>query len=404
MILLLSILGIFLPIILIYFNGKKYTSVYYLGGFYLLISLYGLVQIILLYSESVIFLSIVLVHFGFLYYLIGPMLYWYIRSIITDDHSLQKRDIIHFVPAVLWMASALHYIFSPFAYKVWAVTLFLADKSDPGMFDSAYLNSFIPLEIIFLSRPLLVLLYSIISAVRVVRFKMKSGSSRVFSSQQFMFRWLAVFFFLVIMLFSTHLLLMLDVLWKDDLGLYFNLNYLQLLSGAGLGCLVLSPFFFPAILYGLPRTPDLPANPVDGRQIHPGPVGEGKKVHVHLENGYLLQIGEKADSCMSVCQPYLHPEFSLANLAVMINVPVHHLAFYFREEKKHGFTEYRNHWRIEHAKNLIGDGKAQDLTLEAIGLMSGFSSRNTFLQAFKRAEGVSPREYAALIKQKSAEK
>jgi AraC-like DNA-binding protein len=49
----------------------------------------------------------------------------------------------------------------------------------------------------------------------------------------------------------------------------------------------------------------------------------------------------------------------------------------------------------KHAKNLIKEGKNAELTLEAIGLLSGFSSRNTFFTAFKKAEGISPGSYAA---------
>jgi len=33
--------------------------------------------------------------------------------------------------------------------------------------------------------------------------------------------------------------------------------------------------------------------------------------------------------------------------------------------------------------------------MEAIGLLSGFSSRNTFLNAFKKAEGIAPAVFAA---------
>jgi len=64
------------------------------------------------------------------------------------------------------------------------------------------------------------------------------------------------------------------------------------------------------------------------------------------------------------------------------------------------FTDFRNRWRVNHAKNLILEGKFNDLTLEAIGLLSGFTSRNTFLNAFKKAEGISPNAFLSEIKKK----
>jgi len=80
-------------------------------------------------------------------------------------------------------------------------------------------------------------------------------------------------------------------------------------------------------------------------------------------------------------------------MAKLTGIPAHHLAYYFREEKKQAFNDYRNEWRVGHAKKLIRDGKAKELTLEAIGLLSGFSTRNTFYTSFKRVEGVSPSTY-----------
>lgn len=93
-------------------------------------------------------------------------------------------------------------------------------------------------------------------------------------------------------------------------------------------------------------------------------------------------------------QPYLQPDCNIGHLAERVNLPVHHLAYYFREIKKQHFTDYRNQWRINHAKNLIRQGKANEMTLEAIGMLSGFSSRNAFINDFKKLEGISPGAFA----------
>ena len=96
---------------------------------------------------------------------------------------------------------------------------------------------------------------------------------------------------------------------------------------------------------------------------------------------------------MSEVQPYLQKDFSLILLSVLTQIPVHHLAYFFREHLGQSFHDYRNQWRIDHSKRLIREGKTKEVTLEAIGQMSGFSSRNTFFIAFKRIEGISPGEY-----------
>ena len=101
---------------------------------------------------------------------------------------------------------------------------------------------------------------------------------------------------------------------------------------------------------------------------------------------------------MKELQPFLQPEFSMTQFSVLTQVPVHHLAHYFREERKESFNDYRNTWRIHYAKELIREGKANGMTLEAIGLQSGFVTRNTFTIAFKKAEGISPRVFVSQFK------
>ena len=114
-----------------------------------------------------------------------------------------------------------------------------------------------------------------------------------------------------------------------------------------------------------------------------------------LESDYLHHIYEKTESFMKEHKPYLQSEFNLSQLSVHIQVPAHHLGYYFREIKKQSFNDYRNEWRINHAKKLIKEGKASEMTLEAIGMLSGFSSRNAFNTDFKKFEGESPGSFAS---------
>jgi YesN/AraC family two-component response regulator len=101
---------------------------------------------------------------------------------------------------------------------------------------------------------------------------------------------------------------------------------------------------------------------------------------------------------MKEVQPYLHPDFNLAQFSVLTHIPVHHLGYYFREEKKQHFNDYMNEWRINHAKILIQEGKATELTLEAIGLKCGFPNRDSFRTTFKKVEGISPSAFVAKTK------
>jgi AraC-like DNA-binding protein len=175
------------------------------------------------------------------------------------------------------------------------------------------------------------------------------------------------------------------------LVVFYITDILQLLSGFGLVGLLISPFFFPVILYGMPQIPESSNSKMSDELT----LIENKKQLSEFEQDYLILIKHKVDVCMSDLQPYLQPDCNLAYFAKLVNLPAHHLAYYFREERKQVFNDFRNEWRVNHAKKLIVEGKTAELTLEAIGLISGFSSRNAFFTAFKKAEEITPSAFAA---------
>ena len=184
--------------------------------------------------------------------------------------------------------------------------------------------------------------------------------------------------------------------------MFFALNVIRIFSGAGLIGLMISPYFFPDILYGLPRVPESMMEEKPEKSSETSLTGKENTNHNHFETSYLNSIGHMTDACMKEYKPYLQTDCNLASISKLMNIPVHHLTYYFSQVKKQHFTEYRNEWRINHAKNLIIEGKIKLTTLENIGLQSGFTNRNTFLTAFKRLEGTSPHAYTALYKQQFA--
>jgi AraC-like DNA-binding protein len=391
----LSITGISLFIILLYFNVRKYPSSVYLGIFFLLISLHSFHQYVTFYSKSVFLVSIIFVNIGFLFYLIGPMLYWYIRSLLKDNAHLNKKDFWHLLPMLIFLLTSLPHVLMPYANKLRIATKIVEDPDYLGTYHATAIYEFISPSVVFLSRPLLILCYTIFSIIFFIRWVRQRGTSYILSRQYFMTGWIIVLLGFTFLLTLSHSLMVFKTYVMKDSGLFFSLNLLQILSISGLTGLIISPFFFPRILYGLPRLPETEKTMKINGEEHDSPQEESKRHTLNFESEYLQYIGQKADACMKELQPYLHADFNLTQLSVLIHIPVHHLTYYFREEKKQSFHDYRDIWRINHAEKLISEGMATEITLEAIGLQSGFSTRNTFFTAFKKAEGISPGVFAA---------
>ena len=393
MLLFLSLIGIFLSIILLYYNAKKYKSSIYLGTFFLIVSLYGFNQWVLLYSNSVFLVSIVFSNITCLFYLIGPMLYWYIRSVLTDNDRLKRWDLLHLLPTLIYLIGIIPYMITPYSYKVKIATAILNEPGFLGSFKATFLSEIFSVSSVYIFRPLLVLAYTIWCIGLFIRFLIKNDPTSFFSRQQFMSKWLSVFLGFQFVLITCHLLMMTETFLFHFKNLFYTLNTLQLFSALAMAGLLISPFFFPGILYGLPRLPDsiqeFPTTVETKKEIN-----EFKKNGPNFESDYMLLIELKAISCMKEQQPYLNPEFNLSQFSVLIQIPVHHTTFYFREIRKQSFSDFRNEWRVNHSKSIIMKPKSANLTLEAIGLQSGFTTRNTFFTAFKKAEGISPGAYA----------
>jgi len=324
------------------------------------------------------------------------MLYWYVRSLLTDNSRLKKSDLWHFLPMIVFFLAALPNLITPWSTKVEAATNIVNNLSAMQYYKPTVLSAIFSFPVMFLSRPLLVFGYLIWAIVLFIRYLSRKEELSVFSRQLFMTKWLTVFLGSLLFLLISHILLMIDLTMEGSY-IFFTIKTIQVVSAAGLIGILVSPFFFPGILYGLPRFPESKKNlKAEVAEIYSMPK-TSKSVAMHFESAYLISIGKKADAYMNEFQPYRQSDFNLAAFSKLINIPAHHFAYCFREIKQQSFNDYRNMWRVNHAKNLIMEGKSSALSIEGIGLLSGFSSRKTFYTAFKKAEGISPGLFASQI-------
>ena len=343
MLLSLSILGIFLSVILLSFSVRKYKSAIYLSGFFFTLSFQGFIIYVLAYSKSVFLLSLFLLNFTFLLYLIGSMFYWYCRSILTDHVRLKRRDLLHLLPSLIFLLTTLQYIFTPHSYKIQVATEFARNIDYLIPYQPTVLYRVFSPRVIFLSRPLFVLGYVLWVSALLFRYLKQKKKLSVLSGQHYIITWLSILIGSLFILSFSHLIAVDRTFAASDASLLYTLNLLQVFSYLGLLGLLISPFFFPRILYGLPRLPEAntPLNTNMGGKESFQP--ELIKHKLNFESDYLLYIHQKAEFCMKEVQPYLQPDFNLTHLSFHTQIPVHHLSYYFREEKKQHFNDYRTH-------------------------------------------------------------
>ena len=90
-------------------------------------------------------------------------------------------------------------------------------------------------------------------------------------------------------------------------------------------------------------------------------------------------------------QPFLKQGFTIQDLSNETKVPVYQLSPLINGYFKMNFANWVNRYRIEYfIEQAIQN---QNITMEALSKDAGFVSRSTFINAFKREKGVTPKEY-----------
>lgn len=123
-------------------------------------------------------------------------------------------------------------------------------------------------------------------------------------------------------------------------------------------------------------------------------------ISTHNENDYdeekYEHIYEQIEQYLESKEPYLNPDFRIAQMAFELNINVVYLAKAIRYEKEMNFNNLINYYRIERVKKLIKNN-ASKYTIEYIYLSSGFKSQSSFNRAFKLHTGITPSEYYKTI-------
>ncbi|SMO65368.1 helix-turn-helix domain-containing protein [Gracilimonas mengyeensis] len=99
------------------------------------------------------------------------------------------------------------------------------------------------------------------------------------------------------------------------------------------------------------------------------------------------------DESMYEQQVFLNPDLSLSSLADHLNTSSNKLSWLINEDKEMNFNDFINSHRLEYFQDIALDPSNQNLTLLGIAFESGFNSKSTFNDYFKKKTGTTPRAW-----------
>jgi AraC-like DNA-binding protein len=386
MLLYLTLAGFFITLlVLINLRNSNKANIYLL--FFLLINnIYALSHYATVYSHSKYFIAIMLIHFTPFYLLLGPLFYFYVRSLLIDDHRLSKRDYLHFIPALIILINIFPYIFKGVDYKLAYASKVIENTANFINFD--YL--FIPAGINFIFRPIHVLVYVAISIALIFKNRLNLKSNNM--QQSLIYKWLLLLISISVVLYLSFLVFTIISYMTLDYNLAVGqASYILYLTIGGLIVLNFSLLFFPNILYGLPQLDyALKKQKKISNKIEEENKKESKSFEISDEKLLLLKL--KIDNYLG-SRPYLKTNFNLTVMSADTDIPVHHLSYYFNEQMNINFNTWKNDLKVNYVIELIKKGSYENLTLDALSKQAGFGSRSSFINAFKQKTGLTPSEY-----------
>lgn len=102
---------------------------------------------------------------------------------------------------------------------------------------------------------------------------------------------------------------------------------------------------------------------------------------------------ERLLATMQTDELYLEGELKLSDVAEKLGVSTNNLSQIINEKLGKNFYDFVNEYRVETAKRLLLDPKKQHLTLLAIAFDSGFNSKSSFNNVFKKQTSLTPSEF-----------
>jgi AraC-like DNA-binding protein len=344
------------------------------------VALIAIISTIVFFEKEEWIVALFFHHFSFIYFLVGPLLFLYVRSNLVANEGFKKIYIFHFFPALFILINNIPYFLFPFESKIEFAKLI---KDDIINVVKVKNESFFLFGDLSYYSPFLFLIYGFISLYLLI-IPIRTGTN--FNLRKFRFDriskiWVVFICVTTISLCFFHVVLNFNFLYykdKDQIIFFVGVQAFLLML------FPLSLIFTPQILYGFIFRDSKSKIPQDRNK---------QSITFSSQKLTLENIAEKIELIMVNDKPFLSADFSFDDLVVLLAVPKNLVQRCLTEHLNTKFTDLRSHYRIRHAKELLCDISNQNITIEAIGFESGFTTRSSFYRAFKDETGITPKEF-----------
>jgi AraC-like DNA-binding protein len=350
------------------------------------------------FSKDLFWEGISFVHWLPLSYLLGPLLFFYVKTTLSDNNKLEKWDWLHLLPAAFIVINCLPFTTLPFDQKA-NIAHEIVNVTENYTLDF----NFVSFEFILYSRSIHLLSYAVFSIgyFYLHSKRLLKENSRLSSNHSILSRWFYLLCSMQIIIainsighMSTLYGVQFNVLGIPSTTLFSEKFYFEI-CGGGFFLQNIFLFLFPKILYG-----NVSYTIEEGKNN----IIEELKLNLpkKQKEAATIQDIEQIIQSYLLNSPFVQKEFSLSQMSFDLKIPERFLSNYFNKTLVISFSEWRKNLRIDYVCSLIQAGESKNLTIEAIATNAGFASRSKFIDAFKERKGVTPSAFIKSMSSKEA--
>ncbi len=323
-------------------------------------------------------------------FLVGPLAYLYVRSILKQSFRLSFSDGLFFIPFIFSQINRLPYHLLDVHQKELIVRevlknreLFFREKE--GILPDFRLSEFKFFYTVSFAFAQCRLLYN-----WYLKFNQPSQVA-LYKLNLPIFHWLTTFSgILSFYLFLVFCAIFYNNYITEFTNGYFVINYI---NASGIIVFYIYSFINPKILYGMEGWFQVEYPAVNLQEVNEISVS-GVERFDRLSPRNAAEILQKIKIQFDHNQSYLTLGYSLLDLSREIKVPTYLISTLINQEFGLSFREYINNFRITELERMIQeDPKFDLLTIEAVGQRLGFRSRTSLVDAIKTRTGLTPKEF-----------
>ncbi len=302
--------------------------------------------------------------------LIGPVVYFYVKSLLLQDFKLTKKDLLHFVPSLL--------------YLLYSLIVFITDKLILDEFYFYADGRDKDLSTWYQTAGLISMMFYLVLSLNMYFTYRKNIFETLSYAESVLFQWVRNFMLAFLGLLGLRILFF---LLHPEWGA-FGSQFWYYLCFAGIMVFIAISGYIHA-----ERQTVLENSLVRESNFGNPEILSNETVEKTEPLPNLGIWKERIDNLIVEKELYKNPRLTLSNVAQELDTTTKMISSIVNSGHDKNFNDYINSYRVEAVITSLKNGDPAVMSMLGIALEAGFNSKATFNRAFKKHTGNTPKSF-----------